>query len=165
MTTSLARPQAQLSPAEALHLAQQAPTILKSNPKAFSASPLVSLFSAAETVELWTIYENLIVTCLQTGDDDSAHLCLERLILRFGNENERVMALKGLIKEAEATNNNELQTVLKEYEDILQQDGTNIVSMSLCGHDDVVLTDTSISPSDEWPSCDLWGRHLRRFHH
>ncbi|WXC62998.1 hypothetical protein SNK03_008819 [Fusarium graminearum] len=126
MATLLARPQAQLSPAEALHLAQQAPTILKGNPKAFSASPLVSLFSAAETVELWTIYENLIVTCLQTGDDDSAHLCLERLILRFGGENERVMALKGLIKEAEATNNNELSAVLKEYEDILQQDGTNI---------------------------------------
>lgn len=59
------------------------------------------------------------------------------------------MALKGLIKEAEATNNNELSAVLKEYEDILQQDGTNIVSMLLCGHQDVVLTDTSISPSDE----------------
>jgi tetratricopeptide (TPR) repeat protein len=126
MATVLARPQGQLSPAEALRLAQQAPSILKSNPKAFSASPLVSLFSAAETSELWTIYENLIITCLQTGDDDSAHLCLERLILRFGDANERVMALKGLIKEAAATNNNELQAVLKEYEDILQQDGTNI---------------------------------------
>ncbi|WKT43388.1 Tetratricopeptide-like helical domain superfamily [Fusarium oxysporum f. sp. vasinfectum] len=109
MVPSLTRPQGQLSPAEALHLAQQAPIILKRNPKAFSASPLVSLFSAAETPELWTIYENLIITCLRTGDDDSAHLCLERLLLRFGDENERVMALKGLIKEAEATNNSELQ--------------------------------------------------------
>ena len=54
--------------------------------------------------------------------------------MRFGDENERVMALKGLIKEAAATNNNELQAVLKEYEDILQQDGTNIVSMMPCGH-------------------------------
>ncbi|KAF4455239.1 hypothetical protein F53441_2389 [Fusarium austroafricanum] len=126
MAPSLTRPQGQLSPAEALQLAQQAPTILKGNPKAFSVSPLVSLFSAAETAELWTIYENLIITCLRTGDDDSAHQCLERLVLRFGGENERVMALKGLIKEAEATNNNELQEVLKEYEDILQQDGTNI---------------------------------------
>ncbi|KAI1048355.1 hypothetical protein LB506_002181 [Fusarium annulatum] len=126
MVPSLTRPQGQLSPAEALHLAQQAPIILKGNPKAFSASPLVSLFSAAETPELWTIYENLIITCLRTGDNDSAHLCLERLLLRFGDENERVMALKGLIKEAEATDNSELQQVLKEYEDLLQQDGTNI---------------------------------------
>ncbi|KAJ4250608.1 Inositol phosphatase SIW14 [Fusarium torreyae] len=127
MAPSLTRPQGQeLSPAEALHLAQQAPIILKRNPKAFSASPLVSLFSATETTELWTIYENLIITCLRTGDDDAAHQCLERLVLRFGDKNERVMALKGLIKEAEATNNSELQEVLKEYEDILEEDGTNI---------------------------------------
>lgn len=150
MVPSLTRPQGQLSPAEALHLAQQAPIILKRNPKAFSASPLVSLFSAAETPELWTIYENLIITCLRTGDDDSAHLCLERLLLRFGDENERVMALKGLIKEAEATNNSELQEVLKEYEDLLQQDGTNIVSMTTpCGHQHAVLTNISILRSDE----------------
>ncbi|KAF5025429.1 hypothetical protein F66182_2489 [Fusarium sp. NRRL 66182] len=126
MAPSLARPQGQLSSAEALQLAQQAPNVLKRNPKAFSASPLVSLFSATETAELWTIYENLIITCLRTGDDESAHQCLERLVLRFGDKNERVMAFKGLIKEAEATNNSELQEVLKEYEDILEEDGTNI---------------------------------------
>jgi hypothetical protein len=165
MAPSLTRPQGQLSPAEALHLAQQAPTILKGNPKAFSASPLISLFSAAETAELWTIYENLIITCLRTGDDDSAHLCLERLILRFGDENERVMALKGLIKEAEATSNSELQVVLKEYEDILNQDGTNIVSMTAYDLGNVVLTNTSISQSDGWLFCDLWERHLRRSLH
>lgn len=163
MVPSLTRPQGQLSPAEALHLAQQAPIILKGNPKAFSASPLVSLFSAAETPELWTIYENLIITCLRTGDDDSAHLCLERLLLRFGDENERVMALKGLIKEAEATNNSELQQVLKEYEDLLQQDGTNIVSMTTpCGCQDAVLTNISILRSDEWLFCDPWERQRRQ---
>jgi hypothetical protein len=165
MTPSLTRPQGQLSPAEALHIAQQAPTILKGNPKAFSASPLISLFSAAETAELWTIYENLIITCLRTGDDDSAHLCLERLILRFGDENERVMALKGLIKEAEATSNSELQVVLKEYEDILNQDGTNIVSMTPYDLQNVVLTNTSISQRDGWLFCDPWERHLRRSLH
>jgi hypothetical protein len=163
MVPSLTRPQGQLSPAEALHLAQQAPSILKGNPKAFSASPLVSLFSAAETPELWTIYENLIITCLRTGDDDSAHLCLERLLLRFGDENERVMALKGLIKEAEATSNGELQEVLKEYEDLLQQDGTNIVSMTTPGGcQDVVLTNISILRSDEWLFCDPWERQRRQ---
>ncbi|KAF4981098.1 hypothetical protein FZEAL_3034 [Fusarium zealandicum] len=126
MAPSLIQPQGHLSPAEALQLAQQAPSILKSNPKAFSASPLSSLFSAAETADLWNIYENLLLSCLRTGDDESAHQCLERLILRFGDKNERVMALKGMVKEAEANNNNELQQVLKEYEDLLEEDGANI---------------------------------------
>ncbi|KAM5342709.1 hypothetical protein ACJ41O_013675 [Fusarium nematophilum] len=126
MAPSLLQPQGHLSPAEALQLAQQAPNILKRNPKAFSASPLVSLFSATETADLWTIYENLLLSCLRTGDDEAAHQCVERLVLRFGDKNERVMALKGMVKEAVATNNNELAAVLKEYEDILQEDGSNI---------------------------------------
>ncbi|KAF7555523.1 hypothetical protein G7046_g6544 [Stylonectria norvegica] len=126
MAPSLVQPYGQLSPADALQLAQQAPTILRSNPKAISASPLQSLFSAPETADLWTIYENLLLSCLRTGNDVAAHQCLERLVLRFGADNERVMALEGLVKEAEATNHNELWAVLKEYEDILQEDGANI---------------------------------------
>lgn len=129
MAPSLLQPQGHLSPTEALQLAQQAPIILKS-PKAFSASPLASLFSATETADLWTIYENLLLSCLRTGDDEAAHQVLERLVLRFGDQNERVMALKGLVKEAEAANNNDLAQVLKEYEDILEEDGTNIVRIS-----------------------------------
>lgn len=131
MAPSLVQPQGHLSPAEALHLAQQAPTILRSNPKAVSASPLQFLFSAPETAELWTIYENLLLTCLRTGDDAAAHQCLERLVLRFGDKNERVMALKGLVKEAEASNPSELEKVLIEYDLLLEEDGANIVSI-LC---------------------------------
>jgi hypothetical protein len=131
MAPSLLRPQAQLSPAEALQLAQQAPTILRSNPKAFSSSPLSFLFSSSETPELWMIYENLLLACLRTGDDRSAHEFLERLVLRFGDDNQRIMAMKGLVREAEAANNGELETVLKEYDEILAavgDGGTNIVS-------------------------------------
>lgn len=127
MAPALNKPHGRLSPAEALQLAQQAPTILRRNPKAISASPLSLLFSSPETAELWTIYDNLIISCLQTGDDQSAHQCLERLVLRFGDKNERIMALKGLVKEATATNNNELGEVLEEYENILEADGANIV--------------------------------------
>ncbi|KPM41672.1 hypothetical protein AK830_g4905 [Neonectria ditissima] len=126
MAPSLLQPQGHLSPAEALQLAQQAPTILRRNPKAVSASPLSSLFSAPETADLWTIYENLLLSCLRTGDDESAHQCLERLVLRFGNTNERIMGLKGLVSEAEASNHNELLAVLKEYEDILEDNQANI---------------------------------------
>jgi hypothetical protein len=48
-------------------------------------------------------------------------------VARFGNDNERVMALKGLVKEAEANNNGALEKVLKEYEGILAENSTNIV--------------------------------------
>ncbi|KAF7546164.1 hypothetical protein G7Z17_g8637 [Cylindrodendrum hubeiense] len=126
MAPSLLQPQGHLSPAETLKLAQQAPDILRRNPKAISASPLLSLFSAPETADLWTIYENLLLSCLRTGDDESAHHCLERLVLRFGDNNERLMAFKGLVKEAEASNHNELLAVLKEYEDILEDNQANI---------------------------------------
>ncbi|KAJ0163521.1 TPR repeat protein oca3 [Colletotrichum tanaceti] len=126
MAPSLVRPQGHLSPAQALELAQKAPTILRNNPKAFSSSPLLSLFSASETPELWTIYENLLLACLRTGDSQAAHQCLERLIIRFGNENERIMAFNGLVKEAEADNDGELAQVLMEYETILGANATNI---------------------------------------
>lgn len=77
------------------------------------------------------IYENLLIACLRTGDDQSAFEILERLIQRFGGENERIMALKGLAKEAKAGNNAELEAILKEYDSLLSgqaESETNIVS-------------------------------------
>jgi hypothetical protein len=127
MSSSLLRPPSHLSPATALHLAQQAPQIIKSSPGSISTSVLQSLLSASETPELWTIYENLLLSCLRTGDDESAHMCLGRLINRFGDDNERIMALIGLMKEADAEDNATLQAILKEYETILQKSPTNIV--------------------------------------
>ena len=129
MVAKLNRPQGELSPEEALNLAQQAPSILKHNPKAFSSTPLISLFSAAESPEIWIIYENLILSCCRTGDSKSAHECVERLVVRFGDTNERVMALKGLVKEAIADNQGELTQLLMEYDSILGPEATNIVSI------------------------------------
>jgi tetratricopeptide (TPR) repeat protein len=51
------------------------------------------------------------------------------LVIRFGGNDERIQALKGLVKEAEATDNSELEKVLKEYEAILANDNTNVVSI------------------------------------
>ncbi|KAK8041154.1 hypothetical protein PG994_014161 [Apiospora phragmitis] len=59
-------------------------------------------------------------------DEESAHLCLGRLVNRFGDDNERVMALIGLMKEADATDDATLEVVLKEYEALLQENPTNI---------------------------------------
>ncbi|KAI0123108.1 tetratricopeptide [Xylariales sp. AK1849] len=125
MSSSLLRPPINLPPATALHLSQQAPKILDNSPGALSTPTLESLFAASETPELWTIYENLLLSCLRTGDEQSAHQCLGRLINRFGDDNERIMALIGLLKEADAEDNATLEVVLKEYEQILENNPTN----------------------------------------
>ncbi|KAF4585461.1 Tetratricopeptide repeat domain-containing protein [Ophiocordyceps camponoti-floridani] len=126
MLPALFRPQGRLTPDEASELARQAPEILRKNPKAFSASPLRALFSAPETAQLWTVYENLLLSCLQVGHDDSARQCLERLVTRFGPEDERVMALQGLAQEAMASNESELQKILNGYEACLVKNDANI---------------------------------------
>ncbi|KAG5975646.1 hypothetical protein E4U55_007605 [Claviceps digitariae] len=126
MAHSLLQPIGDLSPAETLALAQQAPEILRKNPRAFSTSPLISLFSATETADTWTMYENLMIVCLRTGDDSAARECLERITIRFGDKHERVLALQGLFKEATASTNDELQKILEEYDALLQDNDANI---------------------------------------
>lgn len=71
-----------------------------------------------------------MLSCLRTGDEQSAHLCLERLTARFGGDNERLMALRGLFQEAVASDDAALKQVLEEYETILRKDSSNIVSIS-----------------------------------
>jgi hypothetical protein len=131
MSSSLLRPPSHLPPATALQLSQQAPNIIANSAGAISTSALQSLFSATETPELWTIYENLLLSCLRTGDEQSAHQCLGRLVNRFGDDNERIMALIGLLKEADAADNATLEVVLKEYEGILADNPTNTVSCTV----------------------------------
>jgi hypothetical protein len=128
MAPSLLHPPSHLSPAEALQLSQRAPEVLGTFPSSFSSSPLASLYSSTESAEMWINYENLLLSCLRTGDEQAAHECLERLVKRFGEGNERVMALMGLLKEADANDNAALEKVLKEYDQILQGNSTNIVS-------------------------------------
>ncbi|KAI1754397.1 tetratricopeptide [Xylaria castorea] len=126
MSSSLLHPPSHLPPATALRHSQQAPSILENSPGAISTSLLQSMLSASETQELWTVYENLLLSCLRTGDDESAHQCLGRLVNRFGDDNERVMSLKGLLKEATAPDDATLDLVLQEYEQILQENPTNL---------------------------------------
>lgn len=126
MAPSVLQPPSQLSPAAALALSQQAPAILRSSASVVSSSPLNALLVGSESSELWLQYENLILTCLRTGDDLAANACLGRLTNRFGDDNERVQALRGLVKEANAKNNGELEDVLKEYNQILGDNDANI---------------------------------------
>ncbi|KAI1631047.1 tetratricopeptide [Biscogniauxia mediterranea] len=126
MSSSLLHPPSHLPPATALYHSQQAPNILANSPGAIATSTVQSLLSASETPELWTTYENLLLSCLRTGDDDAAHQCLGRLVNRFGEDNERIMALKGLLKEASAGDNATLDAILKEYDQILQENPPNL---------------------------------------
>src|SRR4051794_20261451 len=119
MASSLLHPPLHLPPTVALQLSQQAPSLLRSTPSAISPYSVSSLWSAAESPELWTTYENLMLSCLRTGDEQSAHLCLQRLTERFGADNERLMALRGVFQEATANDDASLKTVLEEYEKII----------------------------------------------
>lgn len=129
---SLLHPPSHLTPAEALSLSQRAPAVLQSLPSSVGASALGSLVSPIESPEVWLSYENLLISCLRTGDLESAQECIRRLVQRFGDENDRVMALQGLLREAEANDDKSLQTVLKSYDDILAKDATNVVGTHGC---------------------------------
>lgn len=83
--------------------------------------------STKESPERWTAYENLLYSCLRTGDDKAAHFLLERLAARFGEKDERVMGLRGLFQEAMAEDHSALLKLLPEYDRILAENPTNTV--------------------------------------
>ena len=119
MAPSLLYNPVKLPPSAALQLAQQAPVVLDS-------------LSGTESVDQWATYENLLLSCLRTGDDEAAAKCMDKLEGRFGADNERIMALRGLLSEAQAQGNGELEAVLKQYDAILENDNTNIVGYIIC---------------------------------
>lgn len=120
-----AAPQHSSGPAAALQVAQQASSILAKSSSVSAKFPN-SLFSRAESPELWTELEQLLYACLRTGDDKSAFLCLEKLGQRFGANNDRVMALRGLYQEAVAENDEGLREILEDYNQILMENPMNV---------------------------------------
>lgn len=112
-------------PATAMSLSQKASSLLsKSSLK--NKSQLFSIISAIEEPSEWAELEQVFLACLRTGDDESAHLCLERLTARFGAENHRIMALRGLYQEAEAKTEEDLRRILQGYNQIVKEDPMNI---------------------------------------
>lgn len=104
----------------ALHLAQQAPAILGQESGSVSASK--------DTADYYARIEQLLLACLRTGDDQTAQTCLNRLSLRFGPSNERIMGLRGLYEEATAKDQAALEKCLQEYDTTLSQSPVNVVS-------------------------------------
>lgn len=115
----------QNDPATVLNLSQKASSMLsKSSLK--TKSQLLSIVSAIEEPSEWAELEQVFLACLRSGDDESAHLCLERLTQRFGAENHRIMGLRGLYQEAQAKNEEDLRRILQEYNTIIKEDSMNI---------------------------------------
>ncbi|KAF7188149.1 TPR repeat protein oca3, partial [Pseudocercospora fuligena] len=127
MATSLLDPPTRDSPQTTLKLSQSAPTFIKSqtSTSTFALPYPLSLFSNSESLEKWSATENLFLATLRSGDNDSAYALLESLTDRFGLENERIAALRGLWAEATAKTPQELVDVLKDYEEILKEDPSN----------------------------------------
>ena len=130
MSTTIER-SSQSDPTYALQLSQQANSVLSKPVPASNFFPL-SLLTTSETPDSWTDLERLFAACLRTGDDESAHLCLERLTQRFGPSDVRVTGLRGLYQEAIAKGPEDLERILAEYEDVLSEDPMNVVRWLLC---------------------------------
>lgn len=109
----------------ALRLSQQAPAILGHGPALNTNAG--SSNASRDTAEEYGRIEQLFLACLQTGDDQSAQVCLDRLSHRFGPSNERVMGLRGLYQEATAKDQAALEKCLAEYETILSENPVNVV--------------------------------------
>ena len=112
---------------EALGLAQQTTQFLQKNSSTGTTIIPIPFLSYAESTELWITCERQLLSCLRIGDDKAAHLCLERLIDRFGATNERVMGLHGLYQEAVAQDDATLNRILGEYNEVLADDPVNAV--------------------------------------
>jgi hypothetical protein len=116
----------------------------------------VPFLTRAESPEVWATYEKLFISCLETGDDESAHQCLEKLIARFGATNERIMGLRGLYQEAVAEGPPALEKILKHYDDTLAADPANIVSHqthTMCHFHSVLIDILSQLPNGGSPCC------------
>lgn len=110
-----------------LQCSQQAPILL--GRQSSSKIALLSLITSTPAQpEEYATLERLFFACIQTGDDKSALICLDRLTQFFGPSNERVMGLRGLYEEAIAGDIS-LEKCLHEYDNTLQQNPVNLVCL------------------------------------
>jgi hypothetical protein len=99
-----------------LHFSQKAPVILGGK-------------SGSDNPETYDTLEQLFLSCLQTGDDQSALRCLDQLTHRFGASNERIQGLRGLYQEAIAGKQSDLEDCLRKYDEALAENPMNLVGL------------------------------------
>jgi len=125
MSIDLVHPPPSPSPETSLKISQLAPQVIKHTSRTQLPYPF-SLLTGDQTSDTWTSLENLYMQCLRTGDDKSARQILDRLVSRFGERNERVMAYQGMWEEATAQNEDQVKQVLNLYNKLLEEDPANI---------------------------------------
>jgi hypothetical protein len=113
-----------------LHLSQQAPLILSRRLTSEPNAKSTFIFSP-EKFEEYREIEQLLLACLQTGDDRSALCCLSQLEQRFGTSNERVLGLRGIYEEAVAEDRPSLESCLRKYDNLLLENPANMVCYDL----------------------------------
>ena len=116
---------------QALTISQRTDDFLRRNASVGTLRIPIPFISSPESTETWTHYETFLLSCLRTGDDKGAFLCLEKLIERFGATNEKVMGLRGLYQEAVAIDEATLRKILQEYDEILAEDPANTVGFPI----------------------------------
>lgn len=85
--------------------------------------------SGSDNPETYDTLEQLFLSCLQTGDDQSALRCLDQLTHRFGASNERIQGLRGLYQEAIAGKQSDLEDCLRKYDEALAENPMNLVGL------------------------------------
>lgn len=117
------------------HLAQKAPLILKRQ----SSSVETVAPSSVRGIENYGVVEQLLFSCLQSGDDKSALLCTEQLAARFGMTDERIIGLRGMYEEAVAENPTRLEECLQTYDLALSENPVNLVRPSCHSTDSMLI--------------------------
>jgi ER membrane protein complex subunit 2 len=123
--TSAVEPRPFSDPAAALQLSQKAPSLIAKASSVATSLPW-SLVGTPESPETWMDLAQLFYASLRTSDDTSAQFCLEKLASRFGADNDKIMALRGMYQEALAEDEAALKTILAEYNKILAENPMNI---------------------------------------
>ena len=117
------------------HLAQKAPLILQRQ----SSSVETFAPSSVRGIENYGVVEQLLFSCLQSGDDKSALLCTEQLAARFGVTDERILGLRGMYEEAVAENRSSLEECLQTYDLPLSENPVNLVRSSCHSIDSMLI--------------------------
>ncbi|KAF9885121.1 hypothetical protein FE257_000698 [Aspergillus nanangensis] len=109
-----------------LRFSQQAPLILGQKQAAPDSDSIFSATHTRDDPAKYGTIEQLFFSCLQTGDDESAHKCLDQLTQRFGPSNERIQGLRGLYEEAISGKPVDLEECLRKHNDALSENPMNI---------------------------------------
>lgn len=86
---------------------------------------LTTHYSSKLGLNIWDLYEKIFISCCDCGDHENSSRILEILMNKFGTESSRIKRLKAMKLESLY----KYDSALELYNEILQQDPTNIHSL------------------------------------